>query len=54
MREMNRFSNRCAHSFKKLGIVKNDKVSFMLPNSPEFIFLWFGSAKIGAVEVPIQ
>ena len=52
--EMNRFSNRCAHGFKKLGIVKNDKVSFMLPNSPEFIFLWFGSAKIGAVEVPIN
>ena len=52
--EMNRFTNRCAHGFKKLGIVKNDKVSFMLPNSPEFIFLWWGSAKIGAVEVSIN
>jgi crotonobetaine/carnitine-CoA ligase len=52
--EINRLSNRCANGFLKLGIAKGDKVSFMLPNCPEIMFLWFGAAKIGAVEVPIN
>jgi crotonobetaine/carnitine-CoA ligase len=52
--DMDRFANRYAHGYQKIGIKKNDKVSFMLPNSPELIFLWFGAAKVGAVEVPIN
>jgi crotonobetaine/carnitine-CoA ligase len=52
--EMNRFSNRCANAFQELGIVKGDKVSIMLPNCPEFLYLWFGLAKCGAVEVPVN
>ena len=52
--EINRFSNRCAHAFRNLGIRKEDKVSIMLPNCPEFIYIWFGLAKIGAVEVPVN
>jgi crotonobetaine/carnitine-CoA ligase len=52
--EIDRFSNRCAHAFVNLGLAKEDKVSIMLPNCPEFIYLWFGLAKIGAVEVPVN
>jgi len=52
--EMDRFSNRCAHAFQSLGIGKGDKVSLMLPNCPEYLYLWFGLAKIGAVEVPVN
>jgi crotonobetaine/carnitine-CoA ligase len=52
--EINRFSNRCAHAFQNLGIMKGDKVSIMLPNCPEFLYIWFGLAKIGAVEVPVN
>ena len=26
----------------------------MLPNCPEFLFIWFGLAKMGAVEVPVN
>lgn len=52
--EMNRFSNRCAHGFEEMGIAKGDKVSIMLPNCPEFLYLWFGLAKIGSVEVPVN
>jgi len=52
--EINRFSNRCAHAFQNLGIGKGDKVSIMLPNCPEFLYIWFGLAKIGAVEVPVN
>lgn len=52
--DMDRLSNRCAHAFSGLGLTKGDKVSIMLPNCPEFLHLWFGAAKIGAVEVPIN
>ena len=53
-REMDRFSNRCANAFKSLGVTKGDTVSIMLANCPEFIHIWFGLAKIGAVEVPVN
>ena len=52
--ELDRFSNRCANAFLDLGIRKGDKVSIMLPNCPDFIYIWFGLAKIGAVEVPVN
>ena len=52
--DIDRLSNRCAHGFLKLGIAKNDKVSIMLANCPEFLHIWFGCAKVGAVEVPIN
>ena len=52
--ELDRFSNRCANAFLDLGISKGDKVSIMLPNCPAFIYIWFGLAKIGAVEVPVN
>jgi len=52
--EIRRYSNRCAHAFKNLGIGKGDKVSIMLPNCPEFLHVWLGLAKIGAVEVPVN
>jgi crotonobetaine/carnitine-CoA ligase len=52
--EIRRYSNRCARAFKNLGIEKGNKVSLMLPNCPEFLHLWFGLAKIGAVEVPVN
>jgi len=52
--EINRYTNRCANAFKNMGIGKGDKVSIMLPNCPEFLYLWFGLAKCGAVEVPVN
>ena len=52
--ELDRFSNRCANAFLDLGIVKGDKVSIMLPNCPDFVYIWLGLAKIGAVEVPVN
>jgi len=52
--EIDKYSNRFANAFKVLGIEKGDKIAIMLPNCPEYIFLWFGSAKLGAVEAPIN
>jgi len=51
---MDRYANRCANAFLKQGTAKGDKISIMLPNCPEYLFIWWGSAKIGAVEVPVN
>lgn len=50
----NKNVNRSANLFSGLGIKKGDKVGIMLPNRPEFLYVWFGLAKIGGVMVPIN
>jgi crotonobetaine/carnitine-CoA ligase len=52
--DIDRFSNRCANGFLNEGVKKGDKIAIMLANSPEFLHVWFGAAKAGAVEVPIN
>jgi len=47
-------ANRVACGLQELGIEKGDKVAIMMNNCPEFLFLWFGLSKLGAVEVPIN
>lgn len=51
---INRLSNQVAHAFLAAGIKKGDKVALMLPNCPEFLYIWFGLSKIGAVEVLVN
>ena len=51
---LNEEINRTANLFHCLGIRKGDKVALHLDNCPEFIFCWFGLAKIGAIMVPIN
>ncbi len=51
---LNEDINRTANLFHHLGIQKGDKVALHLDNCPEFIFCWFGLAKIGAIIVPIN
>ena len=53
-RDFNLTVNRVANFFKGMGIRKGEMVAIMLPNSPEFLYTWFGLNKIGAVEVPIN
>jgi crotonobetaine/carnitine-CoA ligase len=52
--QLDEMSNRFAHGFKALGITKNDKIAIMMKNHPDFLYTWFGSAKLGAVEVPVN
>ena len=52
--QLDEMSNRFAHGFNALGITKNDKIALMMKNHPDFLYAWFGSAKLGAVEVPIN
>ncbi|MDQ6661812.1 MAG: AMP-binding protein [Chloroflexota bacterium] len=44
--------NRTANVLRALGVSKGDKINIHLPNCLEFLYLWFGAAKIGAVMVP--
>lgn len=46
--------DRVAKGFLELGVLPGEKVSLWVPNRPEFIHLFFGLAKIGAVVVPIN
>ncbi|HIF09989.1 MAG TPA: ATP-dependent acyl-CoA ligase [Sneathiellales bacterium] len=52
--DLNEQINKAANGFRALGIQKDDKVAIMLPNCPEFLYVWFGLNKIGAIEVPIN
>jgi crotonobetaine/carnitine-CoA ligase len=47
-------SNQFAQGFSDLGLKKNDKISIMMVNHPYYLYVWFGSAKLGVVEVPIN
>ncbi len=46
--------NRAANGLLELGVKKGDRVALFLSNRPEFLYAWFGLAKIGAVMVPIN
>jgi len=46
--------NRAANLIADRGISKGDAVALILPNCPEYLYLWFGLAKIGAVHVAIN
>ena len=53
-KELNDTCNRVGNGFLELGVKKGENVCIMLPNSPEFLYTWFGLAKIGAAEVPVN
>jgi len=50
--QFNERANRYANLFTGKGIKKGDKVVVHMRNCPEYLFAWFGLAKIGAVMVP--
>ena len=47
-------ANRFANGLLALELSKEKKLGLMLPNCPEYLYLLFGAAKIGAVIVPIN
>lgn len=47
--EMVKQSNRAGNGLYELGARLEDRVLFALPDCPQFVALWFGAAKIGAV-----
>ncbi|MGE3538982.1 MAG: AMP-binding protein [Candidatus Tectimicrobiota bacterium] len=46
--------NRLGNALAALGVTKGSKVCVMLPNMPEFLYTWWGNAKLGGVTVPLN
>ncbi len=52
--QLNELTNKVANFLYDLGIRKGDKVSVYLPNMPEYVYLYLGIPKIGAVTGPVN
>ncbi len=44
-----RMANRVGNALRELGVNVEDRVLIILPDCPEFVWTWFGAARIGAV-----
>src|SRR5213593_2455350 len=47
--ETARMSNRVGSALREVGVDIEDRVLIVLPDCPEFVWTWFGAARIGAV-----
>ena len=47
--EAARMSNRAGNALREAGVDIEDRVLIVLPDCPEFVWTWFGAARIGAV-----
>jgi len=52
--QLNELTNKVANFLYDLGIRKGDKVSVYLPNMPEYVYLYLGIPKLGAVTGPVN
>lgn len=52
--EMDRRANRVANAFTSLGVRAGARVAVLLHNRLEYLDLWFGLSRIGALQVPIN
>lgn len=51
--ELGQYANRLAGAFRKLGLKKQDKISFLMANCPEYIFCEYAAVKRGLIRVPL-
>jgi benzoate-CoA ligase family protein len=47
--ETARMANRAGNALREAGVEMEDRVLMVLPDCPEFVWTWFGAARIGAV-----
>ncbi|MDQ3699850.1 MAG: AMP-binding protein [Chloroflexota bacterium] len=52
--QLNASANRAAHALQDLGVRRGDRVAVLARNCPEYVWLYFALAKLGAVLVPIN
>jgi len=52
--ELDKASNKVANALIKMGVSKGDRVAMLLPNSPEFVIIYFGIVKSGGIAVPLD
>lgn len=51
---INREANRIAADLEAHGIAPGTRCAVMMQNTPAHVFVWFATAKLGVVEVPIN
>ena len=47
--ETARLANRAGNALRAVGLDVEDRILIVLPDCPEFVWTWFGAARIGAV-----
>ena len=47
-------TNRVGNVLRRLGVESGERVLLLLPDTPEFLYCFFGAIKIGAVAVPLN
>jgi len=52
--EMNEITDRVAAALASLGVKKGDRVGIFIPNTPQFIMVYFGILKAGGVVVAVN
>jgi benzoate-CoA ligase family protein len=52
--ELAALTNRVGNALRAQGVSRGDRVLIVLPDSAEFVAAFFGTAKIGAVAVPVN
>ena len=52
--ELLEYSLRTAALFRELGVRHGDRVCVVLPNGREFLYVWMGLSRLGAICVPIN
>lgn len=52
--EFNSRVNSAANAMPGMGVSRGDRIAVLLPNVPEFLELWFATAKTGAIMVPLN
>ena len=53
-RRMNALANKVANALAGRGVQKGDRVAVLMPNSDDYVAVWFGILKAGAVMVPVN
>ena len=46
--------NRLGNALRELGVRREERVALLLPDSPQWVYVFFGAMKIGAVAVPMS
>ncbi len=52
--EVNTLANRIGNGLIELGIKKGDRVAVLMPNSSDYVVVWFGILKAGGIMAPIN
>ena len=51
---LDRLANRYAHFFRRRGLVRGDRVSFLVGNEPALVAAYFGAFRAGVVANPVN